>query len=92
MYSIATVYSVRMAAVFMIALATIWMRTRLMPRLFVFLSYALALVLLVSSNITAWLMLAFPAWVFVISIFILVASLRGEHATAEGVLGSHESS
>jgi len=92
MYSIATVYSVRMAAVFMIALATIWMRTRVMPRLFVFLSYALALVLLVSSNITAWLMLAFPAWVFVISIFILIASLRGEHATAEGVLGSHESS
>jgi hypothetical protein len=92
MYTIATVYSVRMAAVFMIALATIWLRTRVMPRLFVFLSYALALVLLVSSNITAWLMLAFPAWVFVISIFILIASLRGEHATAEGVLGSHEPS
>ena len=92
MYTIATVYAICMAAVFMIALATIWMRTRVMPRLFVLLTYALALVLLVSSNITAWLMLAFPAWVFVISMFILVASLRGEYAAAEGVLGSHESS
>jgi hypothetical protein len=66
------------------------MRTRVMPRLFVFLSYALALVLLVSSDLTAWLMLAFPAWVFVISVFILVESLRGQ--IAEAVIGSNESS
>ncbi len=91
MYTIANVYALRMGAVFMIALATIWMRTGVMPRLFVFLTYALALVLLVSSNLTAWLMLVFPAWVLVISVFILVVSLRGEHAAAEGVIGSHES-
>lgn len=92
MYTIANVYAIRMAAVFMIALATIWMRTRVMPRLFVFLSYALALVLLVSSNVSAWLVLVFPAWVFVISVFILIISLRGDHGAAEGVLGSHEPS
>src|SRR5438874_3568670 len=90
MYTIMQVYAIRMSGVFMIALATIWMRTRVMPRLFVFLSYALALVLLVSSDITAWLILVFPAWLFVISVFILVVSLRGEEAEAEGVLGSHE--
>lgn len=92
MYTIANVYAIRMAAVFMIALATIWMRTRVMPHLFVFLSYALALVLLVSSNVSAWLVLVFPAWVFVISVFILIISLRGDHGAAEGVLGSHEPS
>lgn len=92
MYTIANVYAIRMAAVFMIALATIWMRTRVMPRLFVFLSYALALVLLVSSNVSAWLVLVFPAWVFVISVFILIISLRGDHGAAEGVPGSHEPS
>jgi len=92
MYTITNVYAVRMAAVFMISLATIWMRTGVMPRLFVFLTYALALLLLVSSNLTLWLILVFPAWVFVISIFILIVSLRGEQAAAEGVLGSHESS
>jgi hypothetical protein len=91
MYTITKVYAIRMAGVFMIALATIWMRTRLMPRLFVFLSYALALVLLVSSDLTAWLILVFPTWVFVISVFILIESLRGQIAEAEGVIGSNES-
>lgn len=52
MYTISNVYAVRMAGVFMISLATIWTRTRVMPRLFVFLTYALALLLLVSSNLT----------------------------------------
>ncbi len=91
MYTITKVYAIRMAGVFMIALGTIWMRTRVMPRLFVFLTYALALLLLVSSDFTSWLILVFPAWVFVISVFILVVSLRGEQAEAEGVVGSHES-
>ena len=92
MYTITKVYAIRMAGVFMIALATIWMRTRVMPRLFVFLSYALALLLLVSSDLTGWLILVFPAWVFVISMFILIVSLRGERAEAEGVVGSNEAS
>ncbi len=92
MYTITNVYAIRMAGVFMIALGTLWIRTRVMPRVFVFLTYALALLLLVSGNLTLWLNLVFPAWVFVISMFILIVSLRGEHAAAEGVLGSHESS
>jgi hypothetical protein len=33
MYTITNVYSVRMAGVLMISLATIWMRTRVMPRM-----------------------------------------------------------
>ena len=92
MYTITNVYGVRMAGVFMVSLATIWIRTRVMPRVFVFLTYALALVLLVSSNLTLWLVLVFPAWVFVMSVFILIISLRGGRAAAEGVVGTHESS
>jgi hypothetical protein len=92
MYTITKVYAIRMAGVFMISLGTIWIRTRVMPRLFVILTYAVALLLLVSSDFSSWLILVFPAWVFVISIFILVVSLRGERAEAEGVLGSQESS
>ena len=92
MYTIMKVYAVRMAGVFMIALATLWMRTGVMPRVYVFLSYALALVLLVSSDFTSWLMLVFPAWVFVISVFILIESLRGELPEAKGIIGSNESS
>lgn len=92
MYTITNVYGVRMAGVFMVSLATIWIRTRVMPRVFVFITYALALVLLVSSNLTLWLVLVFPAWVFVISVFILIISLRGDRAEAEGVIGAHEPS
>ena len=92
MYTITKVYAVRMAGVFMISLATLWLRTRVMPRLFVFLSYALALLLLVSSDLTAWLILVFPSWVFVISVFILVESLRGDITEAEGVIGANEPS
>jgi hypothetical protein len=88
MYTITNVYAVRMAAVFMISLGTIWIRTRVMPRGFVVLTYALALLLLVSSNLTLWLILIFPAWVFVISVFILIVSMRG--GQAEGVIGSNE--
>jgi hypothetical protein len=90
MYTITKVYAIRMAGVFMISLGTLWMRTRVMPRLFVFLTYAVALLLLVSSDFTSWLILVFPAWVFVISMFILVVSLRGEQAEAEGMVGSNE--
>jgi hypothetical protein len=92
MYTIMKVYAVRMAGVFMVALATLWMRTGVMPRVFVFLSYALALVLLVSSDFTSWLILVFPAWVFVISVFILVESLRGDLPEAKAMIGSNESS
>ena len=89
-YTIMTVYSIRVAAVFMLSLGVIWMRTRVMPRVFVFLTFALALLLLVFSNLTFWLILVFPVWVFVISVFILIASLRGEQATAEGMVGLKE--
>ncbi len=88
MYTIMNVYAIRMAAVFMLSLGVIWMRTRVMPRVFVFLTFALALLLLVFSNLTFWLILIFPVWVFVISVFILIASLRGEQA--EGMVGSKE--
>jgi hypothetical protein len=91
MYKITNVYAIRMAGVFMISLGTIWIRTRVMPRVIVFLTYVVALVLLVSSNLTVWLIFIFPAWVFVISMFILVVSLRGGQAEAEGVIGSNES-
>ena len=92
MYTIMKVYAVRMAGVFMVALATLWMRTGVMPRVYVFLSYALALVLLVSSDFTSWLILVFPAWVFVISVFILFISLRDGRDEAEGVIGAQETS
>ena len=90
MYTFMNVYAIRMAAVFMLSLGVIWTRTHVMPRSFVFLTFALAVLLLLISNLTVWLVLVFPSWVFVISVFILIVSLRGEQAAAEGIVGAQE--
>jgi hypothetical protein len=65
-------YAVRMAAVFMISLATIWLKTGLMPRWLVFTTYLVALLLLVAADVSMWLILAFPIWVLVVSVLLLV--------------------
>lgn len=91
MYTITNVYAIRMAAVCMMALATIWMRTRIMPRWLVFPTYALAVLLLVSSRLTLWLILVFPAWVFVISIWILIVHLRHKLTETEDIPGPNDS-
>lgn len=64
-------YALRMAAVFMISLATIWLRTHLMPRWLVYVSYLLAVALLVASDVSMWLTLGFPIWVLVVSVLLL---------------------
>jgi hypothetical protein len=65
-------YALRMAAVFMILLATIWLKTGLMPRWLVVVTYLAALGLLVSSDFSMWLVLAFPVWVLVVSLLQLI--------------------
>ncbi|GAC1410786.1 MAG: hypothetical protein NVSMB60_32460 [Mycobacterium sp.] len=64
--------ALRMGAVFMISLATIWLKTRLMPRWLVAVSYLAAVRLLIASDVTMWLTLAFPVWVLVVSMLLLV--------------------
>jgi hypothetical protein len=69
------VYALRMAAVFLISQATLWRRTGVMPRWMALLTYVLALVLLFIFTQSSWVILIFPAWVFVVSVYILVKSL-----------------
>jgi hypothetical protein len=88
MYTIMNVYAIRMAGVFMISLGTIWFQSRAVPRLFVFLTYALALLLLLAISFSLWIVLIFPAWVFVISVYILRETWRGKEAEAEGLVGT----
>lgn len=71
MLHISNVYALRMAGVTMISLATIWLRTSLMPRWLAVVTYSLALALLVVVDYSLWITLVFPAWVFLISLFIL---------------------
>jgi hypothetical protein len=76
MLQISNVYALRMAAVFMISIATIWLRTRLMPQWLVLATYVLALLLLVVVSLNLWVTLVFPAWVFFVSVFILTMNAR----------------
>lgn len=75
-YETIHIYAIRMAGVFMISLGTIWLRTGLMPRTWAFLTYTLALVLLLSVSVSVWLAFIFPGWVLAISIFFLVLNYR----------------
>lgn len=70
--TLSNTYALRMGAVFMISLATIWLKTRLMPTWLVAGTYLVAAALLIASDISMWVVLAFPAWVLVVSLLALV--------------------
>lgn len=72
-----SVYALRMAAVFILSQATLWMRTGVMPKWMVLVSYVVALVLLFVFTHASWVILIFPAWVFLVSVYILVTHLAG---------------
>jgi hypothetical protein len=78
-------YGIRMAAVFMISAATIWLRTGLMPKWLVLLSYLVALAILAASDVSMWISMAFPIWVLVVSGLFLVRAgvidLDGDEST-----------
>ena len=78
-----TVYAMRMAGMFMFVLGTIWVRTGVMPRWLALVTYALALVLLISIGFTPWVTLLFPAWVLMISVTILILNYRVQDKDAE---------
>jgi hypothetical protein len=71
-YQFGSVFALRMAGVFMISLGTIWLRTRIVERWFVILTYVLALSLLLLVNVTLWTQLAFPGWVLAASVYFLI--------------------
>ena len=76
MIELSNVYALRMAGVFMLSLGTIWLRTGLMPRWLVILTYLLAVSLLIIINLSLWVTLIFPVWVMIISMVTLVLNLR----------------
>lgn len=78
MLQISNVYALRMAGVLMISLATIWRHTQLMPRWLVGLTYLLACSLLLIVSRSLWITLLFPAWVLLVSVYVLLQSHRGQ--------------
>lgn len=82
-----TVYAIRMAGMFMIVLGTIWVRTELMPRWLTLLTYLLAVILIISIGLTQWVTLVFPAWVLLISAYILYLNflIKTERTQIDGL-------
>jgi hypothetical protein len=70
-YTLLFALSTRAAAVFMIATATIGIRSGVFPRWFALVGALLGLVLLVAVSFADWFILVLPAWVAVVSLFIL---------------------
>ena len=71
-----TVYGMKMGAVFTISSSTIFLKTGVMPRVIPFIGFAVALVLLFLTSLLEWASLLFPAWVLLLSVFMLVATFR----------------
>jgi hypothetical protein len=84
-----SVYALRMAAVFQISQATLWLRTGVMPRWMAWVTYAVALVLLFVFTQAQLTILVFPAWVLMVSVYILILQLRRRRPemTGEGSNG-----
>ena len=70
-YTLLFAMSTRAAAIFMIATAVIGMKSGVFPRWFTLVGYLLGLVLLVAVSFLDWVILVLPAWVAVVSLFIL---------------------
>ncbi len=82
------VYAMRMAAVFTMSTATITLRTKVVPRWIGMLGFAVAVVLLVSVGLTAWVELLFPAWILLLSVEFLRTGLRQSPGAARTAIGA----
>ena len=75
-YEIMNIYAIKMAGVFMIATSTLALRTGFIARWIALIGYPLALLLLLSSRYIEGILLVFPLWVLLISVYILIDNLR----------------
>ncbi|MCX5011439.1 hypothetical protein OG765_10610 [Streptomyces sp. NBC_00555] len=71
-YTVLATYSMRMAAVFVLATSTIGRRLGVFPRPLVLLGTVVGLVLLVVASAVPWSELVFPAWALIVSFHILL--------------------
>lgn len=86
-YEIMNIYAIRMAGVFMIATSTLALRTGFLARWIAWLGYAVALLLLLSSRYIEGILMVFPLWVLLISLYILIDNLRQPSPAAANNLG-----
>ncbi|MEU2490704.1 hypothetical protein [Streptomyces sp. NPDC007883] len=84
-YTLLTTYSMRMAAVFVLATSTIGHRLGVIPRPLAVIGYAAGLVLLFAGPAFPWSELVFPAWSALISVHLLRVRMRARPEPADVV-------
>jgi MFS family permease len=77
-YTIVNIYMIKMAAVFMVSTSTVVIYTNIAPRWVAFLGFVIALLLLFVSSYFSWIFVAFPFWVFLVSVCLLFDELYRE--------------
>jgi hypothetical protein len=78
MVQLSGIYAMRMAGVYVFSSGTTWFRTGVMPRWLAIITWGVALLLWIAAGFFWWVQLAFPAWVFLVSIYILLVSPRNQ--------------
>lgn len=81
-YEIMNIYAIKMAAVFMMATSSLGLRTGFIARWVAYLGVGVALALLLASRRVEGILLAFPVWVLLTSLSILVEDARRRRAPA----------
>lgn len=70
------IHAMGMAGVYVFSSGSIWFKTEAMPRWMVLLTWGIAVSLWLGSYLPWWIQLSFPAWVFLVSAYILNVNLR----------------
>ena len=69
-------YFLRMASVYMLSIGSLWTRTKVVPRWLTIITYIVAVPFLLFAGALTWARFLFPAWVLLVSIFILIMNFR----------------
>lgn len=79
-YTVVNVYAIRMAGVFMLITSTIALRTAFIARWIAAPGFAMGLFLMFASPWIDWSFIVFPLWALLISVYLLITSLKKEPA------------
>jgi hypothetical protein len=69
-------YFLRMAAVYMLSIGSLWTRTDAVPRWLTIVTFVVGLAFLFFAGMLRWARFMFPAWVLLVSVYILVLNYR----------------
>ena len=69
-------YFLRMASVYMLSIGSLWTRTKVVPRWLTIITYIVAVPFLLFAGALRGARFLFPAWVLLVSVFILILNFR----------------